>query len=272
MSTYDKFRSLCKYPYTFQQKMDFYSQEMYCSWLWVIGTGLYSKFIQRKPLLTDTILKEMSQNELEKNKDTNKRKILYHSGIIVVFCGISYCCHRLSNDNQTNKTLIIAPLICAATITINSFYNLISSMFNIIKINVHCQKNSHELEIVRILHAVTKQFNESNFKINDRQISTIHIMEKLDSRKIEWSVSKKEYEPKKHTYVVYNGYYENLFFVFNVQDIANDFLMELKKMPIYQIDELAKNPKLVNVIQQDFIKDHFLKKLTISYFENHNIF
>ena len=80
-----------------------------------------------------------------------------------------------------------------------------------------------------------------------------------------WTINTYKNQFDKNSYVVINTYYQNLYFVFDNLDTANDFCEYLKSFNEQYITNLANSGLKQNKFKSEFIKSRFAMNMMIGY-------
>uniref|UniRef100_A0A6G6ACZ0 Uncharacterized protein n=1 Tax=Borely moumouvirus TaxID=2712067 RepID=A0A6G6ACZ0_9VIRU len=223
----------CNYPYTFYDKLSFYSSKTTCFFMKLCGIGIYSKLIfghkhHSRININNTSLVEI--NDLVKyHKSKIKTTLAYGiiSGLIAspIMIGLfrnNYIDHDYLLLGQ--KTIIIFSL--------HNIYKIICHIYNNVQLSTKYNTINHAIKIM-------------NYVENNNMGENFH------KKKTKWI----KYLDETNNYCIYNSYYLNLLCIFENEYLADEFIKNLQQLSIPQIDELSENMDIFDKMRNDFIKD-----------------
>lgn len=116
---------------------------------------------------------------------------------------------------------------------------------NLIQYHRSIEKN---IQILRNEFKILESLDDLNL---DKSYTESIFNQQLTQNKKTWLVSEHDIYDSKY-YVIINKHYTDIFFIFESQKIAEEFLAELTKLSINLIEKLAHDPKKVTRIQNEF--------------------
>jgi hypothetical protein len=265
----------CNYPFTFYSKIYYYFGKIVCAGISLSGANLYAKIMWKHPSLNEKRLIAKSVSELTDLKRTSKHKRKWHLRSIFFNVLISipaiYYLRYFSSISESNIWRIAG---LNGIILINNFYGFLAHTYNIIRYSTQIEVINHGINIARAIKAVEidlKKIEPNNKKFFNQEIIDNMIYSQLENKKTNWhKIIYTDHATQEIAHVIVNEYYEKLFFIFNIDATANDFMIELRKLTVSQIDLLANNLLEAYVLQNEFIQNRLKNTLVYSYYNNNN--
>lgn len=252
------------YPYYRKDKIKYYFGKIACFGMKVIGVDFYSRCLWQQPYLTTQQINKINVKELQNlvNLSENKRK--WHlkgmmTNLIFIIPGI-YGLYKLKGISY--KYAFWA-LISAGTLIINNFYGILAHSYNNIYYNRKIDIINYHILIETTLKMTIKEF-ESTYLNHNQKIINIEqsIFDNVNKNKITWILLQYKNADDCSVYVVSNGYYEYLYFIFDVKNTADEFIIELNKLTIDEIDSLSNNLNKAEEIKSEFIRNRIYNIVT----------
>lgn len=254
----------CNYPYTWKQKIKYYSGKFACANMCFAGVSLYARFLWKQPYLTTKQIANKNMEELNNLIELTGTKKIWHLKSlclnILVLLSIKfifwndkspYFCQTYSPV----KNYIKYALGTICFVTTNNIYGVLAHTYNTIRFNRQIDIINHGMDIMNAIKTI-----DTDLSIREKNIDTI-IYGKIGQNKMTWISFDLLIKENKIVYVIYNAYYEQIIFVFNSQKMANDFFVEISKLCIDQIDNLSDDPEKIIKIQNEFIKSRLYSNL-----------
>lgn len=218
------------YPYSFTEKLKYYSGKFFCYGAVIVGADLYSKFLWKQPSLTNTNIKEKNSDELYELVSISKNKMVWHFKSMLIdvciFIPTSVLVYRLKPFTMTSKQMY-ATIGTAGALCLNSVYGILTHSYNYIRI-------SHQLN--RMKYGIIESIVE----------------EQLIKEKCQWNMFEKG-DGHNKTFIVHNEYYKNLIFFFEQQEIAQQSKEFLMKLPATQVDLMNENAATIRFLQRKLL-------------------
>lgn len=258
------------YPYTYKEKFNYYIGKILCMGMYSIGTDIYARVFLKQPYFTNKQIVKKNNEELQKliSNTSNSRKWHINSLMInfILVSGIyGFNKYQYISDKYT-----IYAYVGSGLILINNIYGILAHTYNNIRYNKQLNIINHGIQIERAAKAIASEMQSLGIinGVDQESIDAI-IYNKINEEKNKWLLSN-YYSSEQITYVVYNSYYENLFFTFNIEKTANDFIAELEKIDHKQIDYLSNNPIYAQNMKNEFIKNRIYTNLIYGYYTSMN--
>ncbi|XWV26141.1 hypothetical protein QJ857_gp0938 [Tupanvirus soda lake] len=259
------------YPYTFKDKFSYYGNKMICTGMSIFGVSLYARFLWKQPYLTDKQIATKKSNELLEFLNVSNKKRNWHlkgifANIIITMPGLYYFQKYWSIPN----TYLLYVAVGAGIFLLNNVYGVLAHSYNNIRFKTQLNVINHGVNIARAIKAVANEFksiqieNEESF---DKLSIDNLIYEQLAAKKVLWNMFDYiDEDTQQSIYVVSNGYYENLVFLFDIDLTAKDFIKELNNLSTGQIDYLHLNPQEAQRLQNEFIRNRLYSNLVYKYY------
>jgi len=222
------------YPYSFTEKIKYYSGKIFCFGSILIGADLYSiLFLCKQPYLSNKVIKEKDSEELHNLATLSSNKTKWHFknlmiGACIVIPG-TFLIRRYKlvpvSPNQLYPFIALTGLLF-----INGIYGMVTNTYNHIRIKNHLallkygQIESQVEELLAIEKCTWDMFEITN----DRNT----------------------------TFVIYNAYYKNLKFFFEIKEIAEKFRSLLVRLSAQNIDWLNDNGLTIRQFQRQFLQNY----------------
>ncbi|AGF85255.1 hypothetical protein QJ854_gp527 [Moumouvirus goulette] len=238
----------CNYPYTFNDKISYYSNKTICYFMKLCGFGIYSKLIfgHNHHSIIDTnnitIIKLDEMTSYHKTKI--KTSLIYGliGGIIAspIITGLYYY-NRINYDYflTGHKSIVI--------LLSHNIYKTIAHVYNNIQLSIKYDILNHG---IKIMNHVDK--NISNNNISNKQM-VINIRKNINKQKMQWI--KYNFNNEINDCCIFNSYYTNLICNFENEHLVNEFIEKLQQLTIRQVDDMAKNTSILKKMRNDFVKD-----------------
>ena len=278
----------CDYPYTSMEKLKHYCGVFLCGIMKYIGVDMYARFLLKQPYLTNEEILKNNLKELNESSLVSMDNGKWHfkslmCGLVVMgstYFGLSR--YSLIPLDYYNKYMHYGVLGIGSFI-VNSLYSIMANMYNCIRFNQQVNIINHGIKIELAAKAVMKDFDSliinstidsaKDFDVDtDQKYEVVkqRIYEKIDQNKKLWRSFSHENSDGTITYVIHNGYYEKLLFVFHIETSANEFMDILNDLSMEYIDLLSIDEKEVLRLQNKFIKGKIYYGLFNSYLVEKN--
>ena len=136
------------YPYTYSEKLNYYSGRIFCIGATMVGAGAYARFILKQSYLNDKQIGQLEMQQLQKFVDTSNSKRKFHgkflltaSILLVPGLVLGYRYKYIGY-----KQLIIAS-IGSGIVLLNNVYGILAHTYNSIRYNTKINKINHEDKI-----------------------------------------------------------------------------------------------------------------------------
>lgn len=236
----------CDYPYTYRDKFLYYTCSTTCWVMKSIGLGLYSCFVFGKYHHRYFNYKNVSLTKINNVIKYHKKKIFndIKYGTIIGFVAlpmIGFLRYKNYIDNKKINWLIYA------TIIIESLYgyNILAHIYNNIRLCICREIKNHGIKIKNYINKINQ-----DYQFNDDMIQNIY--ENINKQKLTWMLTQ---SLDNKYFAVYNSYYNNILFVFNDEQIIQEFMAKLNTLNINDIDNLSINSQQIDKFRNDFIQD-----------------
>ncbi len=261
----------CNYPYTFNQKISYYAKQSICNTIWILGTDIHAKYLANHPLLRENELTNKSSEDLQIIEKNEKKRSFWYGCLLAGTTGILCPVILYGYHKNIQKKYMIGAIIGTGILFANNIYGFLSGIYNSIKVNICIDKNNHQADVYRAVHALASEFKLIEMADqHNANMDKVSFIKKLDEKKQIWNFYKFQLDDDKFTYVVQNSYYENLTFLFEVESTATDFLKELSLISIMQIDYLATHPQKMKCVVKQFTYERIFKKILSEYLMEKN--
>lgn len=241
------------YPSSIGEKFFYYCGKTYCLGAKLIGASIYARFLWKQPYLTDRAICHQSIGDLNTLIDLTRNKKRWHwkSLFVNVFIAtpfaVATCRYKYLTPKQS-----MAALAAIGLCSVNNMYGIFAHYYN----------------IIRFKHQVYRlnSLNDTNNQPVQKNISTIlDLPDTIIKEKNTWYMYNYNTNGNGISYIVHNAYYQSLFFIFQIEKTAKEFLDELNTLPIDKIDYLASNPEEAIRIQQEFVRTKVYEGLYYGY-------
>lgn len=259
------------FPHTTNDKWRYYGGKLMCVTMDVMGVSIYSQIMNTNHLSQNQI-EMMSEKQIEESCNQTVSAIKYNTKLILLNAAISGSTfYLLYKYADVPKQYLISLECLASALMMNNVYNGLANLYHNIKLNRQLSIINHNKDICRAIKASEYQFNYLD--VNLKEISnesyinnTIH--SKITDKKLLWhkTLYNVECEPKM-IYVVFNDFYEKLFFVFTMEKVADAFMAKVKELTIEQIDDLSKDSIKAEKFQKEFVQDFLYVSMVCHYYK-----
>jgi len=185
------------------------------------------------------------------------------------FAGISV--YKLYKFQPLSQKYLNYISLISGIFLVNNIYGILTHTYNKIRYRRQINVLNHGIKIIRAIRAMKSEIkslandNQNNF--NQQSIES-SIYSEIFKKKCEWTCYSLADPDENISYVIRNGYYEKLFFVFYSEITANDFLIELNKLNSNEIDFFDSNRSEANKYQNEFIASRIHSGLMYCYYFN----
>ena len=185
-------------------------------------------------------------------------------GLITIGAGMIYGCLQLYPDY-----LWYAGGIAASSIMINAYLSL-EHYYNYLRYCNALRATNHDLNVTRALTAAKLEL--SAFRIQDmwdwtsRDVHTL-LYDRLTARKQIWMIKAHTTITGETCTVIYNGFYEHLYFVFMHDPSAQEFMDRLNELTANQVTDLAQSPDDASRLQTEFLQTRIHTQMFRHYYE-----
>lgn len=257
----------CNYPYTRMDKIKYYAGNFYCAAVSMFGIGIYARFLD-KSYITNNDLPNMKNSDLAIKISCAISNAKWNVGNIVIGVLMAVPCYFVdlgkfitNFDHVSNYGYVFGWL----AVIINSYRicGLMSNLHNYIRANQQISANNHGIKIQSAKRALIKEFSDSltvsksEFSDpNGNEINEI-IYVGLNKQKLEWDLH--EYPINNNTtvsYIVANVYYQDLWYLFEMKEMAESFRDHLKQFDIEYVDRMAGNKQLANNVRVQYSREN----------------
>lgn len=219
----------------------------------VVGTGIYSKLLW-KNFGTNLTIGSKNSQQLQQIIKSSSHKINWHlKGFFVNLLIIPsvYYSHKYGIiKNMSLSHLLIVPGLSI----MNSIGFLVTHSYN----KYICSK---QLKFINNL--TSEQNTDNNTFQNEHEIKK--------ENNLLWNIVARKNENNKFMYIIYNSRYDDLFFTLDTETMANNFMDELRKLSIEEIEFLAENPYNAKQKCDAFVSRKKYTNMLRAYYYHHNI-
>ena len=227
------------YPYSCVEKFNYYIGKIFCASASLFGASLYARIFCRTNYLTKKEIKNYNINGLKnlvicsnKNRKWHFNYLLFN---VVLINPLVYGVYHTQIINT--KQYFYATVVCCILL-VNDIYGMIANMYNSIRY-------SQAIKQKKCLHA--KIYGNIHIDTMDNIVMSL-----VSKEKCTWLLYSCTNNNDK-TFVIYNAYYQELIFIFQMENIAMDFMKELNILSLENIDYLLSHPKDVLRLQREFV-------------------
>ena len=187
-------------------------------------------------------------------------------GLAIVGAGAIYGCLELYPEY-----LWYTGAAAASALAINAYLAL-EHYYNYLRYCNTLRATIHGLNVTRSMTAARLELSTA-FRVSDMwdwTLGDVHAFthDRLAARKRIWMIKSVPNPAAGETYtVVYNGFYEHLYFLFAFDMSAHEFMVKLKEKTVEQVTELAQSPDLASRIQGKFLEARSLTLVFDSYYK-----
>jgi hypothetical protein len=221
------------YPYSLREKFNYYSGKIFCFGSVVIGADLYSRlFFWKQPYLSNKEIKQMGSTELYCQANISREKAGWHfKSVIVGVCVVlpSALILRRYNLIPTAPKKLYPLLVSIGLLFLNGVYGIIAHTYNQIRIGNY-------LNLLK--------YGEIESEID----------ELLAVEKCTWNMIVKQ-DGNNTVHIIYNAYYKNLKFFFEMKETAEKFLQLLITLPPAKVDWMNENAVAIRTFQRDYLQN-----------------
>ncbi len=263
----------CNYPYTFSSKIRYYFGKILCCGISLSGANLYASMLWKHSLPSDKKISSKKISDLMELKKTSCNKRNWHLrglflNTLISMPGIYYIKYFIGIP----KHHIWRIVGLSGLLAFNNLYGVLAHTYNIIRYNRQINVINHGVKIAQAVKAVDSDLKkiESN-KTNNIDFNSIEnmIYSQLEHKKKSWHLFNMGSTMEEKSYIILNEYYENMFFIFNIESTAKDFMFELQALTITEIDILAGNISRARELQNEFIRTRIRNTLAHNYYNSY---
>lgn len=267
------------YPYTTKEKCCYYSNKFFCGCMEFIGVGICARFLWKQPYLTEKQIVEKNSKDLKDLVKTSGEKRFWHFGGILANLGILvptvYAAMAYEYLPEKYYSYVLGGV---GTLLVGNIYGMLAHTYNSLRFGRQINIINHGVRIARSIRAMNHDL--LNLKVDpemvdQEQIKTL-LYQDIIKHKTTWNmitypITNSEEETCSpyqtfNMFVVRNMYYENLFFIFDTERTANDFMSELNKLNWTNVDYLYNNPDQAKELRKTFIAQRMSSHLIYNYY------
>lgn len=241
----------CQYPYGWGDKFKHYGTRLFCGCLELFGIGWIARKKQESFLYTDLI-------DLQKYCQIYRAKTLKYGMILV---SSSVVCSIIMNHFRTHrKEEKWFAIGIGSSMILLCLFPFIGNVYKYLQCSEQWRVTNHKLNVMRAMKAASIEMKTIEMKDvhtwNRHDINSV-IFERLDNRKVSWNIlSNSNPVTLEAHYVVYNLYYENLYFIFGSEILAKEFLRNIQKISATDVTRIANDPIEAERIHNEFVHSH----------------
>jgi hypothetical protein len=253
-------KSFFKFPYR-GKKYNYYFGKIFCGCVILCGVDLYSRYLWKQSYRTTKQITEKNSKELESLVDLSKNKRKwYFKGLFTSVLLLMPGFYGLYKYEYLPKKYIIYTLAGVSIFVANGVYNILAHTYNSIRFGEKINVVNYNTKIAHV-KAVTQELNGSEPDQN--------ILNNINEMKISWFMINYQNNDS-ISYIIRNKYYEKLFFIFDVEIVANDFMIELNKLDTNEVDFLSNNLEEANQMRNEFVKNKTYSAMIYRYYNTFN--
>lgn len=253
----------CQYPSSPSEKWYHFWRKLGSGCMQIIGVGICARYLWRKSYLDNALLSEKKTDELTVlSKQSISNRNWYFKLLLANVAGFGAAIVAF-NKGFVHEKFIPHAMAAFGVIAVTNMYGFMVHAYNNIRYVGQICLNKHAARINQNLRAIRNEF-ESAFdpkSVNFMEIQAL-IYGEINHAKSEWWIETYSYE-KDNIYVVMNGFYRNVHFVFDMKQTAESFLLELQSnATIEMIDAMNNDPDSMRRMQKAFLRNHFYELYT----------
>ena len=224
------------YPYSLNDKIRYYSGNIFCFGCSIFGVNLYSRFVLKNSYFPNKSIKDNDRENLKKAEKYFKKGRKMHT--IGIFTGASiffpavFALHKYNLiklfPKQSYSFIFMGGLFLA-----NSLYAIMTYTNNCVRITNHIQ---------------LLKYGEIEDKVKTD----------LSKEKCEWEMLTIQ-DNNNLVYVVRNSYYIELYFYFEYQKTAENVMKFLKTLTADVVDELNNNYATIRKVQRKLLRAYSIE-------------